>query len=47
VVSFRERVVYTNCGTIGADARPHWEDREPLPSLTGQCRLVGPFQVSD
>ena len=35
VVSFRDRLVCTRCGIVGADARPHWQDRQPLPSLTG------------
>jgi hypothetical protein len=30
VPSFGSRLVCTNCGTIGADARPNWQERDSL-----------------
>jgi hypothetical protein len=35
VPSFGPRMVCTNCGMIGADARPNWAERSERPSLTG------------
>jgi hypothetical protein len=35
VPSFGPRMVCTNCGTIGADARPNWAERAERPTLTG------------
>jgi hypothetical protein len=36
VPSFGPRMVCTSCGIIGADARPAWEERAPMESLTGR-----------
>jgi hypothetical protein len=30
VPAFGPRMVYTICGTIGADARPNWNERAPV-----------------
>ena len=38
VPSFGLRMVCTVCGAIGADARPHWNERAP-PSLYNANRL--------
>jgi hypothetical protein len=35
VPSFGPRMVCTQCGMIGADARPNWAERAERPSLTG------------
>jgi hypothetical protein len=40
VPSFGPRMVCTNCGIpacagTGADARPNWQERAPMESLTG------------
>jgi hypothetical protein len=35
VPSFGPRMVCTNCGIIGADARPHWQEQPPRETLTG------------
>jgi hypothetical protein len=35
VPSFGPRMVSTQCGTIGADARSNWAERQERPSLTG------------
>jgi hypothetical protein len=37
VPSFGPRMVCTMCGTIGADARPNWNERAPV-SLFGARR---------
>ena len=36
VPSFGPQMVCTRCGTIGADARPNWQERLERPSLTGK-----------
>jgi hypothetical protein len=35
VPSFGPRMVCTNCGFIGADARPNWQEQPQRESLTG------------
>jgi hypothetical protein len=35
VPSFGPRMVCTQCGMIGADARPNWAERSERPTLTG------------
>jgi hypothetical protein len=35
VPSFGPRMVCTRCGTIGADARPNWQEQPERPTLTG------------
>jgi len=35
VPSFGSRMVCTRCGTIGADARPNWQEQPQRESLTG------------
>jgi hypothetical protein len=35
VPTFGPRMVCTNCGIIGADARPHWQEQPPRETLTG------------
>ena len=36
VPAFRERMVCTKCGMIGADVRPNWKEQPPSESLTGK-----------
>jgi hypothetical protein len=36
VPAFGPRMVCTNCGIIGAHARPNWQERRPQESLTGR-----------
>ena len=33
---FGPRIVCTQCGLIGADARPNWKEQPPTESLTGK-----------
>jgi hypothetical protein len=35
VPSFGPRMVCTSCGSIGADARPNWAERQERPGLPG------------
>jgi hypothetical protein len=35
VPSFGPRMVCTNCGIIGAEARPNWQEQPPRETLTG------------
>jgi hypothetical protein len=35
VPTFGPRMVCTNCGIIGADAWPHWQEQPPRESLPG------------
>ena len=35
VPSFGPRMVCTECGTIGADVRPNWQERPQRETLTG------------
>jgi len=41
VPSFGRRMVCTQCGMIGADARPNWAERSDRPSLTGVQWRIG------
>jgi hypothetical protein len=41
VPSFGPRMVCTQCGMIGADARPNWAERSEQPSLTGVQWRIG------
>lgn len=36
VPAFGPRMVCTNCGTIGADARPNWNERRDDWTMRGQ-----------
>jgi hypothetical protein len=36
VPTFGPRMVRTNCGIIGADARPNWREQPPRETLTGE-----------
>jgi len=36
VPAFGPRMACTRWGIIGAHARPNWEERQPLESLTGK-----------
>jgi hypothetical protein len=35
VPSFGPRMVCTQCGIVGADARPNWQEQPPRENLTG------------
>jgi hypothetical protein len=38
VPSFGPRMVCTNCGAIGADARPNWQELGQRPRPYSRCR---------
>ena len=40
VPEFGPRMVCTNCGVIGADARPNWKEQPERESLTGDTVAI-------